>query len=94
MKRYILLAVASVAVCLLIAYAADFIFLEIRTHRNAGAFGSVTVRPYYAVPQKNGKYEFIVADPQNVTCVHSVFPQLGYKPCWYVARHTEQRIDM
>jgi hypothetical protein len=93
LKRYVLLAVGSVTLFALIAYAADFLVLKIRAHSNA-AFGMITIRPYYAVPQKNGKYEFIVADPQNVTCVHSLFPQLGYKPCWYLARHTEQRIDM
>jgi hypothetical protein len=52
------------------------------------------VRRYYAVPQKSGKIEFLHADPQEQNCVHSLFPHMGDAPCWYMLRHTEQRIDM
>jgi NAD(P)-dependent dehydrogenase (short-subunit alcohol dehydrogenase family) len=52
------------------------------------------VRRYYAVPQKSGKIEFLHADPQQQNCVYSLFPHMGDAPCWYLLRHTEQRIDM
>jgi hypothetical protein len=54
----------------------------------------MTIQRYYAVPQKGGKIEFLSADPQQQTCTHSLFPQMGDPPCWYLARHTDQRIDM
>ena len=96
LKRYIAFAFAGagVAVLALAAYAADFLFLEVRIHNNGDAFGTIVVSRYYAVPQKNGRYEFLYADPRNQICVHSLFPHLGDPPCWYLARHTEQRIDM
>jgi hypothetical protein len=28
-----------------------------------------------------------------VTCVHSLFPHMGYQPCWYLSRHSEQRTN-
>jgi hypothetical protein len=52
------------------------------------------VRPYYAVPQKNHKTEFLFDEPQDETCVHSLFPHLGDEPCWYLSTHKDQRIDI
>lgn len=93
LKRYILRTLVGVAGVLLLLYAADFLVLRLKV-RSGNAFGSITVRRFYAVPQKSGKIEFLSADPQSQTCTHSLFPQMGNPPCWYVARHTEQRIDM
>jgi len=92
-KRYIVLTLAGVAGALLLFYAGDYVALHVRIHRG-NAFSSVTVRRFYAVPQKGGKVEFLSADPQQQTCTRSLFPQMGNPPCWYLARHSEQRIDM
>jgi hypothetical protein len=54
----------------------------------------VTIQPYYAIHQKNGKTEFDYAQPQIQVCVQSLFPHFGYAPCWYVKRHTDKRIDI
>jgi hypothetical protein len=94
LKRSIGFVIAGAAVLALAAYAADFLFLQVRIHANSNAFGTIVVQPYYAVPQKNGKYEFLYSDPRSQTCVRALFPHLGDPPCWYLARHTEQRIDM
>ncbi|HEX4664795.1 MAG TPA: hypothetical protein VH196_10425 [Terriglobales bacterium] len=93
-KRYIALTFAALAGVLLASYLGDYAFLSLRIHHGDNAFGSVTVRRYYAVPQKSGKIEFLHADPQEQNCVHSLFPHKGDAPCWYMLRHTEQRIDM
>lgn len=92
-KRYIALTFASLAGVLLALYVGDYVFLWLRIQRG-NTFGSVTVRRYYAVPQKSGKIEFLQAEPQDQTCVRSLFPHMGDAPCWYVRRHTEQRIDI
>ena len=92
-KRSIALTFAGLASVLLALYVGDYVFLWLRIQRGNG-FGSVTVRRYYAVPQKSGKIEFLQAEPQDQTCVRSLFPHMGDAPCWYVRRHTEQRIDM
>ena len=92
-NRSIAVTLASLAGVLLALYVGDYIFLRLRIQRG-NAFASVTVRRYYAVPQKSGKIEFLQAEPQDQTCVRSLFPHNGDAPCWYVRRHTEQRIDM
>ena len=93
-RRYIALTLACTAGVLVVLYAGDFGILQLRIHDNGNAFGTVTVHRYYAVPQKSGKLEFLSTDPQDQTCVHSLFPHLGDPPCWYLSRHREQRIDM
>lgn len=77
------------AVCLV--YAGDYLLL--RAHL-PGSVGTVQVQPYYAVPQKDGKTEFILADPESVSCVHSLFPHMGDQPCWYLSGKKQQRINM
>ena len=56
--------------------------------------GLVKVERYYAIPQKDGKAEFVFATPESQSCVQSLLPHLGYNPCWYVNRHKRKRIDM
>jgi len=92
--RLIRRAFAATVLTVAIVYAVDYAVLRYRVATNRGAFSTVTVRPYYAVPQKNHKTEFLLGDAQNETCVHSLFPQLGDAPCWYLAKHREKRIDL
>ena len=77
-----------------LAYVADYAVLRIRIATGKAPFGTVTVQPVYAVPQKGQRTEYIVGDAQNQTCVHSFFPHLGDSPCWYLQRHKEQRVNM
>jgi hypothetical protein len=55
--------------------------------------GTVAVERYDAIPEKNGKTEFAYDQPINQPCVHALFPHRGYQPCWYLTRHSEQRVD-
>ena len=57
-------------------------------------FGSVTVGTYYAVKLKNGRTEDDYAGYYDVGCTHSLFPQMGNKPCWYASRRTEEQITI
>jgi len=79
---------------LALVYAADYSAARFRFPQSHQPLGAVTVRPYYAVPQKSGKSEFYFLDPKVQTCVNSLFPHFGYNPCWYVKRHARQRINM
>jgi hypothetical protein len=76
------------------AYTVDFIVFRSRVSANRQPFGQVTVMPYYAVPQKSGRTQFIFNPPEARTCAHALFPRGGYQPCWYLQRHTEQRTDI
>ena len=80
----ILLIVAAV-------YAGDYLVARVR---GAHAVSAVQVQPYYAVPLRSGKTEFMMLDPETRTCVRSLFPHFGYSPCWYLDGRKEQRIDM
>jgi hypothetical protein len=55
--------------------------------------GTVTIQRYDAISEKNNKTEFDFESPITVTCVHSLFPHMGYQPCWYLSRHSEQRTN-
>ncbi len=57
-------------------------------------FGSVVVERHYAFKLKDNKNELMVVPPQPVKCTNSLLPQLGSSPCWYLARHPVQEIQM
>ena len=89
-KRTFLIAVALLGA----SYAGDYIWLRCRMNSaNAGsALGAVEVRRYWEIPNKSGKFEYSFDPPVMQTCVHSLFPHLGYSPCWYVNREKLQRV--
>ena len=69
-------------------------YLSVRFPGSRNPFGAVQVQPYYAIHLKNKKTEFNFDVPtQTNVCVHSLFPHLGYPPCWYASRKTAPRID-
>ncbi|MBV8205243.1 MAG: hypothetical protein JO041_00490 [Acidobacteria bacterium] len=73
-----------------LAYALDTVTLRLGKSQTS----SVMVRPYFAVPKKNGLTEFMFQQPQPQSCVNSLFPHFGFTPCWWLRRHTEQRISL
>ena len=81
---FVVLAVAAV-------YVGDYLSARLR---GASALATVQVQPYYAVPLRDGKTEFMMLDPENRTCVSALFPHFGYGPCWYLKGKKEQRINM
>ena len=83
--RVLMIAATSV----LLLYVGDGIALRLRHDQ----LGSVTVERYDAIPEKNGKTEFQFEPPIAQTCAHSLFPHRGYPACWYLKKHSEQRID-
>lgn len=85
---------AALVLIMAVLYVGDYLLLRYRIARNQAPYGTVTVRPYYAVPRKDHKVEFLFSDPEDDTCVNSLFPHLGDSPCWYLRAHTDKRIDM
>ena len=86
--------VGGLALLAALVYGGDYFSRPIQVPRGREPFSSVTVQPYYAIHQKNGKTEYDYAQPQTQVCVQSVFPHSGSAPCWYVKRHTDKRIDI
>lgn len=79
------LLIAVVALCLF--YVCDYGVLRYRMARGGSdaALGTVTV--LYGAPLKDGKVRVFSDQPETDTCVRSIFPHLGYAPCWYARSH-------
>ena len=92
--RILIAAILALGVAAALAFALDFAVFRIRAATNRNAYGSVTVRHYYAVLEKNGKTTFIFDPPQPWTCANSLFPHAGLLPCWYLKRYPEQRTNI
>jgi hypothetical protein len=94
-RRVLTLSVALVA----LIYLGDYLVVRLRDvyPRLGKAFDSLQMARVYAIPLKNGsvEYELDAVHPEvTVTCVHALFPHLGYQPCWYVRRQSQKPIPM
>jgi hypothetical protein len=94
LKRVLIIAIISLAALLALLYLGDYAVFRYRVATNREAFVQVTVSPYDAVQQKNGKTVFYFDLPRAQTCVHSLFAHAGASPCWYLSRHTEPRTNL
>ena len=74
-------------------YLGEDLSVRYRIPRSREPLGKVTVHRYGAIPQKAGKTEFIYEEPLVETCVHALFPHMGFAPCWYLQRTGEQRVN-
>lgn len=79
---------------LVVLYVGDYCAVRYRIPYGRDPFGQVTVQPVYVIHEKNGKIEYQFADPEVDACVRSLFPHMGYSPCWYLSRHTEKQINI
>ena len=92
--------VAAIVVALvLLVYAVDFAWYELRLHspKFGAATGSVHRIRLLAIPNKGDKttYELDMVHPEDdVPCSHSLLPEGGMRPCWYVARHANDPIPI
>jgi hypothetical protein len=90
MKRLLFIAVLTS----FILYLGDYLSVRYRIPKSRSQFGVVKIQRYYAVGLKSRKTEFMFLPPENQVCVHSLFPQLGYSPCWYLSRRNVKRIEI
>ena len=83
-----------VVVLLAALYVGDYLSVRLRMSGSnyLGVLGSIQIRRYWEIPSKSGKFEYSFDAPQMQTCVHSLFPHLGYTPCWYLNRNKLQRV--
>lgn len=91
--KYLKRALVGIVLLLALAYVGDDLAARLPIPPGRNPYGTVQIRSYYAVPQKDRKTEFYLGDSQTVTCIHALVPHFGYKPCWYWERHKVQRIN-
>lgn len=74
-----------------ILYVGDYVYVRDRMSKNTPGdpLETVKIQPMYAIPHKDGRAEYVFGDPVTQTCVHSLFPHLGYSPCWYVKKNSQ-----
>ena len=87
-------AAAIILGTLLVLYLGDFVSARFGIPGHRQTWGSVEVQTLYAVRQKDNRIEYELGDVITQTCVHSLFPQMGYAPCWYLSEHATKRIDV
>ena len=92
-------AAGALLLFLAVLYTGDYLFLRLRiAHPKLGkGVDSVQMERLYAIPLKSGKleYEFDPEQPEaTVPCARSLFPHLGYEPCWYLRRQSDKPIVM
>jgi hypothetical protein len=92
--RLVLRAAQIVLLVLAGLYVGDYLSAHYRIPGNRQTLGTVRVRTMWAVKMKDGKFEYSLGDFESQTCVRSLFPQLGYTPCWYLSRHAMKRIEV
>jgi hypothetical protein len=76
-----------------VLYIVDAVQVRVRLATGGAARAYDTVTVVYAAGLKGNKYEVYAGDPDLVTCSRSIFPQMGYSPCWYLRENTMQVID-
>ena len=76
----------GVAAALAILYLGDDLSVRYRMAHRSAADPLEEITFYYATTLKNGRGEVFYDQPQRTVCVHALFPHLGHRPCWFVAR--------
>ena len=79
---------------LILLYAGDDLSARLRIPGNRQTLATVDVQMMWAIKQKNGRIDYQLGDRVTQTCLVSLFPHLGYQPCWYLRRHTQQVIEV
>jgi hypothetical protein len=91
LKQMLYPILATAALLLFLVYLGDYLSVRFTIPKSRVVYGSIQVNDYLAVPLKNGKDEFDFVGSEQTTCTHSLFPQMGYAPCWWLNRHREKR---
>ncbi|MGB8010514.1 MAG: hypothetical protein WCF68_02805 [Terriglobales bacterium] len=94
MERVILRGLVAILVLLAVTYVGDYCSLRYQIPGGRPQFGQVKVNVLYVIHVKGAKIQYEPGPLETDTCSHSLFPQYGYNPCWYVSRHTDKLIDI
>jgi hypothetical protein len=92
--------IASLCLALLLAiYLLDTLWFELRANvpRLGRASGSIHRIRLLAIQDKGNKTEYqldAITPEEDVPCANSLFPHASENPCWYVARHAKDPIQM
>ena len=85
MYRFAQISALALLLAVLTTYLCDAILLQVKVHHGT-AYRVIEVDQILTTPLKGQKEECDLAGRVPVTCVRSIFHQLGSPPCWWVER--------
>ena len=94
MQRVIGRVLLEIVALTFVVYSVDYCSIRYKIPSGRQQFGQVTVNTMYVIHVKGGKIQYEPGPQETDTCVHSLFPQYGCSPCWYLSRHTDKLIDI
>jgi len=99
MRDYLPRALYALIAIVAIVYGCDYASVRYRmTKKQPNDPIEVITYPHLlAIPQKGNKVEYALdaqSPMESQTCVHALFPHLGYAPCWYVLRQAKTPTQM
>jgi hypothetical protein len=94
MKRAMLWVGFAMVALFFLIYLGDYVSLRFQIPGGRPQYGKVVVNPLYAIHVKNGKVQYEPGQQETDTCVHSLFPHFGNRPCWYLSQHTDKIINI
>ena len=99
MRPYAARYVYATILLLAMTYGYDYASVRRRmaAQKQGDPFDVITYPHLLAIPQKGNKvdYELDTTSPLvSESCVHSLFPHMGYTPCWYVQRRSSNPTQM
>lgn len=86
--KFVLRGFLALAVFAAFLYAADDLWARYRGRPTE----QIKVGLYYAAMNHFNQIEYSVGPPVMMTCVDALLPHFGYVPCWYLRRHTIQKV--
>ena len=94
--RFALLIGLSLLLLIAILYLGDYVSVKYRMRKNTPGdpLETIQTQTTYAIPHKDGRAEYVFGPRETKTCVRSLFPHLGYSPCWYLKKSAQSQIPM
>lgn len=83
-----------IVLALLLLYGGDYVSARFGLPNGRQTLSSVDVQIMWAIRQKDGRIDYELGDTETRPCLYSLFPHLGYPPCWYLTRHKNQVIKV
>src|SRR5690242_1464927 len=81
-------ALLATGVLLAAVYGIDYGRVKLRAAGGGKVFDDMRVDQLYTATNKWKQVEWSRGNPVIERCVNSLLPHFGYKPCWYLRRHT------
>jgi hypothetical protein len=87
LKRIIRKISLGLVAAVALAYGYDWFAFAFRAG-NRQLYDDIRVDQVYTSTNKYKELEYSRGNPVTERCVYALFPHSGYRPCWYVTRHT------